>query len=464
MSTKDNIKKICSITFILGLIIFGLIIICLLIINLIPISNPIINFDGTSESYSLTGQNCNVRFAAKNICLTHQNDVHVFRSVKNISIVNWNGDIISKKGYNIQVNYKENRTNVNTYRDIYTNLLFDNVTIIKDNNRIDIKGYINQYYNRKLESNGYNKITISNTQANSIFIESEKFTNFKAVSFEMDNNSYVDLISGEIKLGGNTFSELNFIGRLSKYINLDKSEGILKLGDRLYSVNNCKIDIEINSNYPTSFNFTDSKIDFDATAKSANMNENDLMKSNIPYWFDHQPEKINSFASLILVFITGLYVYFTMGILKQSEASVEQSEASVKQTEIIIEQTKKGQKIAFTEKRLENFYYPLKDFLEKYVVVHQSRPDEKIQGEIRIVPDLSDYNTRNKIPEYRDIIKYQYLAKNRTKSLFDDFMKNNILKKKSREIDDLNRHNDLVNAVNNDIAILNEELDNLLDE
>ena len=163
----------------------------------------------------------------------------------------------------------------------------------------------------------------------------------------------------KIRLDGDEISQYSFNSQSSEYINLDKAEGILKLDDLLYTVKNGKINVEINSNYQNLLNIDDSKISLSATVNSANLNENNIIKPKIFYRFDQEPEKINALAALILAFVTCIYVFLTIGLLKQSEASV-------KRTEKIIEQTKIGRKLDNIENLLMNVYSPMEAILTKF--------------------------------------------------------------------------------------------------
>lgn len=196
----NNITKFGSYLILIVAAIIGIFIIYILAINLIPISNPYMNFDGTSESYTLSGQYCTVIFNAKPLIIRPQNNVTVFRSVKNISIDNWNGETILKNGSVIQINHKENIMNQNSIilQNINVKIFFDNVTINKGNNQILVEGYISKFYDRILKSNSNYEIIIPNNQVNSIYLGEEEFTDFKYISFEMDNTSYVALRPGKI--------------------------------------------------------------------------------------------------------------------------------------------------------------------------------------------------------------------------------------------------------------------------
>lgn len=90
------------------------------------------------------------------------------------------------------------------------------------------------------------------------------------------------------------------------------------------------------------------------------------IKSKMSYWFDQEPEKINTLLALILALITGLYVYITKGILKQTELSVKQAEASVIQSEKMIEQTKTEKRFDDNEKLLMHVYSPMDVIFTKF--------------------------------------------------------------------------------------------------
>ena len=95
---------------------------------------------------------------------------------------------------------------------------------------------------------------------------------------------------------------------------------------------------------------------------------------------------INVSLVTILVFINAVYSYFTWQI---------------------VEETKYDRKVAFTEKRLEKLYYPLKDVLQNPYIMYFTG-DEK--------------NNNINLEKIDAIIPFQYLASKRLKDKLDDFI------------------------------------------
>lgn len=148
---------------------------------------------------------------------------------------------------------------------------------------------------------------------------------------------------------------------------------------------------------------------------------------------------LNVSCSVILAVITALYAYFTYMIVNQST---------------------KAQKIAFAEKRLEYFYYPLDDFLKSYIRVI------KVDGarHLRVSSDIYPVKNRTLNPVYIDVAKHKYLAEKLTKNTLDSFL--SIISKKPEVIEkkDMETYDNLMLLIQGDIEKLLEELDRLLNE
>lgn len=376
----DEFKKIfltCITLIILGLIIIPF---------FIPNSNPFIKFSGKSESYSIEGQNSLIIIKADSVGLL--GNITEFRDVMKITVMNWDGEIysINDSPSHIQVDYKENRNYV-IFADVYASIYFDNLTIVKSNSQIDIESKNKE----RIFLNG--KFLIFNDSVDSISINGEKLKDFNNIYVEMDNLSYIDLTHGKIKLNFYDVSKSNIKGKLSKYFSLRGSEGTITIEDYSYDIKNTDtINIIFNSKNLYSCEIQDINTIFYGNANSISLNGNNIIKSKMSYWFDQEPEKINTLVALILALITGLYVYITKGILKQTELSVKQSEASVKQSEKIIEQTEKIIEQTKTEKRFDDnekllmhVYSPMEVILTKFELgfeyISQSLEPHEISSE-----------------------------------------------------------------------------------
>lgn len=381
-----EVKKIIIIFIIL--IILGLIYIYFFVAP----ADPSIYFSGNSESYNIEGKKSDVEFKANSIYFNQ--NITVFRYAKNISVENWNGEIylLNDSDYHIQVNFKENHLIL--LKNVYVSIYFDNLTI-KSNSKINVEGFRSEdYCERIIRSKG--KVDIYYSAVNSISINGDDIKDFKTISFEMGDISYIDLIHGKIIIEGYDVSEFNIRSQILEYFSLGRSEGILTIEDQLYNIKNTEtIDIILNSKNPSSCEIQDIKIKFNGKAYSARLNGNDLIKSKISYWFDQEPEKINALAAIILAIITGCYVIITKEILKQTKVSVKQSEASVKQTEKIIEQTKTEKRFDNNEKLLMYVYSPMEVILTKFkleleYILQSAEPHEIPSGYNSLFKEMND--------------------------------------------------------------------------
>ena len=112
---------------------------------------------------------------------------------------------------------------------------------------------------------------------------------------------------------------------------------------------------------------------------------------------------INVSLVTILVFINAVYSYFTWQI---------------------VEETKYDRKVAFTEKRLEKLYYPLKDVLQNPYIMYFTG-DEK--------------NNNINLEKIDAIIPFQYLASKRLKDKLDDFIEK-ALKERSVDVTEFSNY------------------------
>ena len=426
----DNIKKINM--WHLFYIVVIAVVVLFSIDLMIPNPNPSLIFEGNSESFNLNGHNAKTNF--KTDIVYFMSDISVFRSVKNISITNKNGNVTFISSSNVEVFYNENRYEMLLYG--HTDLYIDDFTIIRhDINRIQIDGNLNQNSSNVLKSDGCT-ITITNSEANSVLIEGNEFKNFNAISFELDNTSHIQLVQGTIKIDAYGISETRINGQLSNEFALDMSEGKLRLDDQSFNViNTDDIDGNINSNYPASFEVEDIKMSLKATVDSVTMNGNNIIMSKIIYWFNQQTEKINAFATVILVIITAMYAYDNNRMIKQTNENSE---------------------IAFIEKRLEKLYYPLMDVLQNPVIMLFEK-------------EKYGYIDLDKIDK---IVPFQYLASENIVKLVENFVNEAFAKRLTRTLTEATPFDkyalhtivtkNIKTKVNEDIEIYKNELEKLI--
>jgi len=139
----------------------------------------------------------------------------------------------------------------------------------------------------------------------------------------------------------------------------------------------------------------------------------------------------------ILVLITGAYGYFTWQI---------------------VDDQRKSRQIDYTSKRLEKFYYPTLNFLKSYIKIvnHDSKP------ELRVPFNISFIEYRNSNPDYKDIIRNQYLMKNnQTKSLFVAFVEKVLKSQRTQDKEVIDLCKRFKKIVEQDIKMYEKELDKL---
>ncbi|MCK4938131.1 MAG: hypothetical protein KAR85_05965 [Methanosarcinales archaeon] len=135
---------------------------------------------------------------------------------------------------------------------------------------------------------------------------------------------------------------------------------------------------------------------------------------------------LNLSCSIILLFITAIYVSLTANILGDQ---------------------RKSRQIAFIERRLEKLYYPIKDVLSNPFTPHSSNDVKQIEWK-----------------KVESIVPFQYLAYEKSKDIINEFI-NKVIKSKTEYEGDLSFSNfendELKTIINNDIEMYEKELDEL---
>lgn len=389
------------------------------------VTNANSRFDGTSEYYNVMGQNSNIQFKAEKVYFMA--NTAVFRSVNNINIEKWDEECISKNSSPaIQINYKDDVYSILSYVD--ADIRFKNSSIIWSNsNQIQIEGYINENWPYELKSNC--QVMVTDQVADSVFIGSEEFTDFKSISFEMDNSSHFSLFSELIKLDCYGVSNSKINGQFSQLINV--GEGDLRLNANHYHLKNTdSMLVKVNPNSSSSIDVNDAEIKFNALSiNSANVNGQNLMKGQISYWFNYKIEIINALATSVLVLATILYVFLTAETLGHQE---------------------KISTVVFAERRLEKLYYPLQTLLHSPVILFHDGV---------MISQNFDLELLDKI------IPFEYLASKELSDKLRKFMKNKIAIKNELgyvpfEIED----DDISKIVEHDIDIFKNQITELVKE
>ncbi|ADI73377.1 hypothetical protein Metev_0462 [Methanohalobium evestigatum Z-7303] len=83
---------------------------------------------------------------------------------------------------------------------------------------------------------------------------------------------------------------------------------------------------------------------------------------NVVDYLIANPSLITAIATVLLAFVTAILVAFTGYYAKKTSEMVEHTKINVEKTDELIEQSYIDRKVAFNEKKLKNFYYPLYDY------------------------------------------------------------------------------------------------------
>ena len=265
-------------------------------------SNQSFDFVGDGKIFNFSGQNTEVLFKAKKIHFTTNETL--FNHVNNITIESNSGEL---KQIDRSPLVKL-RINTNIYRsisidDIDITLFFNSPMSLNYNlNHIEISGYMNSHY---FKPNG-GEVTLNNGGVDNVFIGDEEITDFRRISFKMDNISSIKVLSNNIELDAFGVSDLIIIGKKLSTISTSHGEGILRLDNHLFDIKNADvIDIEVLPTTKSSFRFDGVNIIFSGFTNSAKLNNEDKIMNDVSYWFEKEPEKINVVVTFILVVLTG---------------------------------------------------------------------------------------------------------------------------------------------------------------
>lgn len=272
------------------------------------------SFYGNIDDFNLRGNNCLVEFNAESISFVSKSfRIH---SVRNITIES-NGD---KRLINYSSHlYVKNHENYSTYLpvgNVHVDIFLGNSTISKHSNTIELTGDMsNTYMNDFKLKNGTRKVAIANYgDLDYLVIGDEEVTDFEVIYFELDDNSKISFNSKNISLIANTISDFEIL-RSTKSQMLEMTlylgEGTLLLDDHLFEIKGSNIlNIELlPQTQGKNFYIDNTKARFFGLTNSAGLNTEDILISDLEYWIKIEPEKLNAYAVVILVILTGLYAY-----------------------------------------------------------------------------------------------------------------------------------------------------------
>lgn len=270
------------------------------------------SFYGNIEDFSLTGKDSIVKFNAEKISFV-SNDFRI-DSVQNI--------IIENNGEKRLINYSsaifvKNNEDYSTYLpvgNVHVDIFIGNSTIFKNSNTIKLTGDMsNTYVNDFKLKNGIRKVVIAkNWGVDYLDLNDERVTDFDAISFELDDNSKISFYSNNISLIANTISDFEILRSMESQMlemTLILGEGTLLLDDHLFEIKGSNIlNIALLPQAQgRNFYIDNTKARFFGLTNSARLNTEDILISDLEYWIKMEPEKLNAYAVVILVILTGLY-------------------------------------------------------------------------------------------------------------------------------------------------------------
>ena len=160
-------------------------------------------------------------------------------------------------------------------------------------------------------------------------------------------------------------------------------------------------------------------------------------------------------STIILAFATVTLVIVSYKYAKSTEEMLEEQRKSRKIAEI-------ERKIALTENELRDLYYPLDNFLKRYFSYRNQEIPERY---LQVSGDLHNTGARNKLMEYKDIIKHKYLAKEDIQDKLNEFLnEKNISRQTINDTDVLTLYDTLASDVKGKINSLNKKLTDLMKE
>jgi len=322
------------------------------------------SFYGNIEDFDFTGKNCIVGLNAKDIGFMSE-DFRI-QSVRNITIEN-NGEqrFINYSPFLFVHNNHDFYLPLSNIGNIDVDILFNNLTMSKYSNSIMLKGDMSDNYANKFKLKS-GELFINNWEMN-VSIGGEEITDFERISFELDDSSNIIFHSENISLLTDKVSGFEIIKHTESQMlkmRLVLGEGTLLLDDHLFEIKGSNIlNIALlPQDQGQNFYIDNTKARFYGLTNFARLNTEDIIISDFEYWIKVEPEKLNAYAVVILVILTGWYAWSTRSALDDE---------------------RKNRKITAIEKKLENVYSPMDEAVTEFKL-----ESEKILAELGAEDDV----------------------------------------------------------------------------
>ena len=366
----------------------------------IQVSNPqYSSFYGNIEDFNLKGKDCLVEFNAESISFVSKD----FRidHVRNITIEsNGKKQLINYSSSIVVKNYEGYKTPLSV-GNVHVDIFLENLTLRKYfPNSVKLNGDMRNDYESKFKpKNGKREVVIAKhwgvdylSIVNETSGSGTSITDFKIISFELDDSSNITFYSENISLIANGVSDFEILKSLESQMlemTLTQGEGTLHLDEHLFEIKGSnELNIVIlplpqESHQERGLYIDNTKARFYGLTNFARLNTEDIIFSPVEYWIKREPEKLNAYAVVILVFFTGLYA---------------------RSTYIALNDQRKNRKIAAIDKKLENVYSPMNNALIKFNSHLKSSSENEIPGCYNKLLDLLNGELLNINREYGHLL------------------------------------------------------------
>jgi hypothetical protein len=154
---------------------------------------------------------------------------------------------------------------------------------------------------------------------------------------------------------------------------------------------------------------------------------------------------VDFLSNSLFISVTVVYVMATYRIVETTKDSIKQNQES--------------REIEFIEKRLEQFYMPLHNFLTAYISI---RSKDNV-NELIVNNELYQYDKRLQNSLYKDIVYHKYLVLPKTNPYFNHFLEIGMKQRNSSNPEVIKSYHDLMDEIDTDIKKLQLQLDERID-
>lgn len=287
-------------------------ILILVVVAINKSSNQHTQFKGNAEIFYVNSQDSLLNFSASDTYLnTNYTEFYFLKNIRIEYVKNREESINESRSLKIQFNKGDFQFQLS---HIFGNFRFKNLTITNSfDDGMILQGDLKEKSPNVLYFNDQDFLNINGDYIDYVLVDDKKFTGFKQISFEMDNNSHYLFTSGNINLKAFGINDLRIMGKPSK-IGITQSEGMLRLDDHQFFIQSAdSLEIGILKSEESVLKINNKAIEFAGETNSSKLNDKSLIMNEFFYWYTVKPESlfsgINAFAVVILVILTGWYAH-----------------------------------------------------------------------------------------------------------------------------------------------------------